>query len=46
MCGVVVGVYLYGELFVCVDELDEQREYVAEPVVVLFSHELSLQLGY
>ena len=35
----VVGVYLYREVLLGIDELDEQRELVAEAFVILLSYE-------
>ena len=41
----VGGVHLYGEVVACIDELDEQRELVAEALVVGFAHQRFLLLG-
>src|SRR3712207_8189062 len=38
----VRGMYLDGEVTACVDELDEQRELVAEALVVVSSYEFIL----
>src|SRR3712207_6906941 len=42
----VRGMYLDGEVTACVDELDEQRELVAEALVVVSSYEFILLLGH
>ena len=41
-----VGVYLYAQVLVGVDELDEEWELVAEAFVVLLAHKPSLLLVY
>ena len=46
VCNLVGGVHLYGEVAVRIDELDEQREAVAEAQVVFASHELIAQAVY
>ena len=38
----IVGVYLYAEVLAGINELDEQRELIAEVVVVLLTHEYFL----
>ena len=42
----VIGVYLYGEVLMGVYELYEQRELVAEALIVLLPHELFLESGH
>ena len=45
-CGFVVGVNLYGEVLMSVDELDEQRKLVAEALIVLLPHQGALLFAY
>ena len=45
MGNLVGGVYLYGQILTCIDKLDEQRELIAEALVVGLAHELFLQFG-
>ena len=46
VCNLVVGVDLYREVLLGIDELDEQREFITEALVVLFSDEQSFLFAH
>ena len=46
LCNLVGGMHLNGKILTRIDKLDEQRELVAETLVVVLAHEFALHLGY
>ena len=42
--GLIIGVYLYAQVLVGIDELDKEWELIAEAFVVLLAHKQSLLL--